>query len=52
MSSHVGSFFQGLQLKLQVGWVWSTFIEAKRRVDRADMGWRGCGGVTRKWDII
>ena len=34
------------------GWVGSTFIEAKGSVKRADMEWRGCGGVTRKWDMI
>jgi hypothetical protein len=33
----------------------STFIEAKRRRERADVGWGNggaCGGVTRKGEII
>jgi hypothetical protein len=36
----------------KVGRWGSTLIEAKGSEERADVGWGGCGEVTRKWNII
>jgi hypothetical protein len=33
------------------GWE-SILIETKGREEREVVGWRACGGVTKKWNII
>ena len=47
VSEHAGAVGQE-----RVGGRKSTLIEAKRSGERANVGWRVCGEVTRKWNIF